>query len=948
MKKIEGNRSLFYNLLDFARMSGGDKGGSVEDMFGGPETELDAICQEYLEMNKNGEWKVNGEIRIPSRSSFGKHRKQIRETPDKIPGRVAGNYEHILNALLWKNNYLKIVNSKTDSLRVTNTEILRKHLRDEFAISRGFSGRDEELIFNLCEEKLVPYIQKISHIALFPHEMELIRKLSGRDEDPAPSLEDDIDKGQVITVLLSIEDSDRSLRLRDNMKKLESAFLQAVIEKKLKLLAISCISKEKKEVQVAKNAIKSSSYVLIIADNTRNAEMDSLVKYTLENSEGFKAKPFIYVNTIEKSKTELSLFSESSFSRAQIHEYSKDSEILFEIARLFLSFETLEKPKAEIRSEVFYLNGIPAVDLLDHPMFSTNTLLKLRQRYAQLNEQYDCLSIGNKSDAELLAKLDDERDKVATRIRQNENIICDCQMMALGIEQTGSVLDNLNVEAESLVNSGKYGEAILFLNKREWEDECNSALANKAKAEEDLRAYVKSRQYLIASMRLMNESEQVESEQIECNPAESITNIYEKLRKVAKGTVEYDIIACEYMEFLVAIRKYEAAEKLVSEEEEACKGKRRDIKNYRFLFLAGEMYFKAGNNTLAEEYITKADSYVLPDNRLDYIELKVGMAKCMWKAKRYTSMHHILKNIEKFISQDDMNSPRGKRIISSMYRFMAIYESYCFNFPKALKLAERALDIYTPLCEIKQGDQIQRIEDQLNYAVILNNIAILHRRMDNDEKSADLASRALDIYRMCARSNPAVSWIEITKACRNYSLALRKQGRYEFAENVMSEAMSVFEQFGCTNDKEKRHKINCISELGNIKLDLKRYSEAVEYFKQAALLIDEIKSGDKFMYNVYSAENNYDFGRVYRHMNECEKSEKHLLQAVELWSEYSRDSTGKYTVLLAQAYGELALTVEKNGKKSDEYRRRGEELIEQFGPSTKKYARKKFEASLRS
>lgn len=943
MKKIEGNRSLFYNLLDFARMSGGDKGGSVEDMFGGPDTELDAICQEYFEKNKNGEWKVNGEIRIPSRSSFGKHRKQIRETPDKVSGRVAGNYEHILNALLWKNNYLKIANSKTESLRVTNTEILRKHLRDEFSISRGFNGRDEELIFNLCEEKLEPYIQKISHIALFPHEMNLIRNLSEGEEDSAPSLEDDIDKGKVITVLLLIEDSDRSLRLRDNMKKLESAFLQAVIGKKLKLLTISCIAKEKKEVQVAKNAIKSSSYVLIIADNTCNAEMDSLVKYTLENSEGFKAKPFIYVNTTEKSKTELSLFSGYSFSRFQIHEYSKDSEILFEIARLFLRFEILEKPKAEIRSEVFYFNGIPAVDLFDHPMFSTNTLFKLRQRYAQLNEQYDCLNIGNKSDAELLAKLDDERDKVATRIRQYENIICDCQMMALGIEQTGSVLDNLNVEAESLVNSGKYEEAILFLNKKEWEDACSSALANKAKAEEDLRAYIKSRQYLIASMRLINESEQ-----IECNLAKSITNIYEELRKVAKGTVEYDIIACEYMEFLVAIRKYKAAEKLVSEEEEACKGKRRDIENYRFLFLAGEMYFKAGNNTLAEEYITKADSYVLPDNRLDYIELKVGMAKCMWKAKRYTSMHHILKNIEKFISPDDMNSPRGKRIISSMYRLMAIYESNCFHLPKALKLAEKALDIYTPLYEIKQGDPIQEIEDKMGYAVIMNNIAILHRRMDNDKKAADLARRVLDIYRMCARSNPAVSWIEITKACRNYSLILRKQRRYEFAENVMSEAMSVFEQFGCTNDKEKRHKINCLSEFGNIKLDLERYSEAEEYFKQAASVIDEIRSGDEFMYNVYSAENNYDFGRLYRHMNECEKSEKHLLRAVELWSEYSRDSIGKYTVLLAQAYGELALTVKKNGKKSDEYRRRGEELIEQFSPSAKKHAREKFEASLRS
>lgn len=942
MKKIEGNRSLFYNLLDFARMSGGDKGGSVEDMFGGPDTELDAICQEYFEKNKNGEWKVNGEIRIPSRSTFGKHRKQIREDPKKISGKIAGNYEHILNALLWKNNYLKIANSKTDSLRVTNTEILRKHLRDEFAISRGFNGRDEELIFNLCEEKLVPYIQKISHIALFPHEMDLIRKLSGWDEDPVPFVEDDNNKGKVITVLLSIEDSDRSLRLRDNMKKLESAFLQAVIEKQLKLPVISCMEKRKKEVEIVKNVIKSSSYVLIIADNTRNAEMDSLIKYVSDHFEDFGFKPLLCVNTTEKSKAELSLFSESSLSRFQTHEYSKDSEILFEIARLFLNYEIMGNLKAEIRSEVFYLNGISAVDLLDHPMFSTDTLLKLRQKYAQLNEQYDCLNIGNKSDANSLAKLDSERDKVATKIRQYENLICDCQMTAIGIEQTGSVLDNLNVEAESLVNSGKYKEAILLLNKREWEEECNSAIANKAKAEEDLRAYIKSRQYLIASMRILDETQQTESKQTEL-----IVSIYEKLRKVTEGTSEYERIVYEYLAFLIDIRRYENAEKLVLEEESNCKELGRETRNYRFLYLAGEMYFKTGNSTLAEEYFKRADIYVPSNNRLDYIELNVGIAKCMWKAKRYTLMRRILTNIEKFVSRDDMQSPRGKRIVSAMYRFMAIYESNCSHLPKALKLAEKALEIYTPLYEIKQGDPIQEIEDKMGYAVIMNNIAVLHRRMDNDDKSADLARTVLDIYRMCARSNPAVSLIEITKACRNYSLTLRKQGKYELAENVMSEAMSILEKFSCRNDKEKRNKINCLSEMGNIKLDLERYSEAEDYFQQASLWVDNIKSGDKFMYDVYCAENNYDFGRLYRHMNEYEKSEKHLLQAVELWSEYSRDSTGKYTVLLAQAYEELALTVEKNGKKSGEYRRKSEELIEQFSPSAKKHARKKFEAALR-
>lgn len=75
MRKIEENRSLFYNLLDFARMSGGDKGGSVEDMFYGPGTELDTICHEYVEKNQESEWKITGEIRIPSRSTFGRHRK---------------------------------------------------------------------------------------------------------------------------------------------------------------------------------------------------------------------------------------------------------------------------------------------------------------------------------------------------------------------------------------------------------------------------------------------------------------------------------------------------------------------------------------------------------------------------------------------------------------------------------------------------------------------------------------------------------------------------------------------------------------------------------------------------------------------------------------------------------------------------------------------------------
>ena len=162
----------------------------------------------------------------------------------------------------------------------------------------------------------------------------------------------------------------------------------------------------------------------------------------------------------------------------------------------------------------------------------------------------------------------------------------------------------------------------------------------------------------------------------------------------------------------------------------------------------------------------------------------------------------------------------------------------------------------------------------------------------------------------------------------------------------MSEAMSILDEFSYTTEKEKRQRISCLSEVGNIKLDQEKYSEAEEYLKQVSLLLDKINNADVFMYDVYSAENSYDFGRLYRRMGEYEKSEEYLLKAVEIWSDYSRESTGKYTVLLAQAYAELALTVENDREKSAEYHKMSEELIKKFCVSARKYARKKVEISL--
>lgn len=98
----------------------------------------------------------------------------------------------------------------------------------------------------------------------------------------------------------------------------------------------------------------------------------------------------------------------------------------------------------------------------------------------------------------------------------------------------------------------------------------------------------------------------------------------------------------------------------------------------------------------------------------------------------------------------------------------------------------------------------------------------------------------------------------------------------------MREAMSILEGFSHITEKGKRQRINCLSEVGNINIDLEKYREAKEYLKQVSLLLDEINNVDIFMYDVYSAENSYDFGRLYRRMGEYEKSEEYLLKAAEI------------------------------------------------------------------
>lgn len=487
------------------------------------------------------------------------------------------------------------------------------------------------------------------------------------------------------------------------------------------------------------------------------------------------------------------------------------------------------------------------------------------------------------------------------------------------------------------IEKGKYEDAVEILEKSEWEEEYSIAVANKLKAEATIKTYIKSRKQLIAGLRIHGGS----------NIDSSVEDIYKGMLNIPQSLKERDLILYEYIKYLTDIGKYDDALEIIHAEKKQRIETAIEICNWKLLHVIGELYYSIGCYKDASTYFKRALEYTTQDEHIDYIEIYLGLAKCFWKVRDYKEMHKILDESSKFVKDTDNITPRQRRITSEIYKYMAIYENNCYNLTKAVKLAKKALDIYTILYETPQEDKIQEFEDKLEYARILNNISIIYKRMGKYCESSEYIARAYYIYKNYKELNPKIFRRQLVRTCRNYSIVLRKQGYFDESEKLLKEADEIINQglLGIS-DVEKRLILCHTVEIGDLKLDRGKYDEAEKYYYDAQNQLTMLKSGDDFLYELLLAENCYNLGRLYRYQGKIQESENKLLEAVKIWSKYDERSTGKYTVLLAQTYAQLAKNRQKNKKIAQEYEKKKDELIRKFKQTAYKYVRKKVDDSV--
>lgn len=918
--------SLFYNLFDYLNMTDYKLANSVEDLFE-YYSKITEICEEYS---------INTQsciIKIPSKSTFCKHRKELRENPENINNRIRLNYENILNALIWK----KIL-QKSDKLadRVSkkmNEDILIRNICDVFEKSIGFRRDDVHIVYKISYENIPDFLRKTAHLAVFPQEIENWRNSSKQVEYIPKCLDEGI---KIISVFLSAEDAS-NIRMRNKIKELESAVTKSISKEIFKICIFSYKDKEKKYREIIKNTLNRSSYVVFIADSRLGISAKTLISYLpLNYLEYLKSKPVLFLS----SELNKSILEEELEENFHIKEYKDDSEIIFDIARLILTSDIKDKPQVQMYSEHLLLNGVAAVDLSNHSMFQTETLITLRANLAEINEEYEILSFCSNADTiATLNTLDEKRKNISLKIREYEKIICDCQMSLIGFEHGNGVLDELNNQVERCVTSGKYEEAIGILNKKEWKEEYDYAIECKLKSEAVIRTYIYSRRQLISSMRIIREAEQWHS----------IIEVYEDLLKASIHTAEYELVLYEYMEYLSSIGRHDEAIKLIYSEENRNTVSEAGLYKNKINFLIGKLYYDLGHFSEADTAFNKIDIENIQGNIIDWIEVNVGIAKCLWKSKKFNEMNCILLIISEKISEREYQSPRGRRAVSSVYRLMAIYENNsCFNLEKALKLINTAIEIYSPLYEGEfRSDYIQELEDKLGYAILLNNAAIIYKRLGALEKSGELCETVISIYRNYTEISPSIFLIKLIKEYRNYSMILRKLAKYDRAKAIMYEAMRLMEGVSDhQSDIVKRLRISCLTEMGDIKIEIGEYKEAEDYYTKAREKISGVKTADSFMYDVFLAENHYGLGKIYRCIGETHKAEENYLRAIELWNIYAKEYVAQYLILIAQAYRELALIHEGDEDKKQEYLEMSNRQLKLLSDSARENAEKWIQSSI--
>jgi len=206
------------------------------------------------------------------------------------------------------------------------------------------------------------------------------------------------------------------------------------------------------------------------------------------------------------------------------------------------------------------------------------------------------------------------------------------------------------------------------------------------------------------------------------------------------------------------------------------------------------------------------------------------------------------------------------------------------NYSKALSHYEEALLI------------ARELKNKNNQAACLNNISIIYKELGNHDKAIDCLQQALEIDKESGND------IYIAMDLNNLAETYRKKGLITDKKEDLNRALNTFKKaLELIKKKNKKTELQILNNIGTVNSDLKKYNEALKYFKSGLNLAEEIKDKE----SLGMILNN--LGIVYNNLGNFQASTQAFQKSVDLAQTTGGDN------ILWEAYLEYArlLTTQK-------------------------------------
>ena len=192
-------------------------------------------------------------------------------------------------------------------------------------------------------------------------------------------------------------------------------------------------------------------------------------------------------------------------------------------------------------------------------------------------------------------------------------------------------------------------------------------------------------------------------------------------------------------------------------------------------------------------------------------------------------------------------------------------------------------------------------------ASTLNNLGNLHGDLNRFEVAEAEYQEALEIRRVLAKDNPDAYLPDVASTLNNLAAMHRDLNRFEIAEAEYQEALKIRRKLSNDNPSVfKGYFASTLNNLGNLHSDLKQYVAAEEEYQETLEIYRELTKANPEAYMGYFAATLNNLGRLHYNLNQYANAEDEYHEALNIYRELAKVNPDAYLVYVAMTLNNLA------------------------------------------